>query len=293
MQKPEPITLTCTDGQALRAYYFVPEALPRALVLVLPGMGIPQRFFGKLAAWLAQQGFAVLTLDYRGVAESAPAHLGKAHNYLATDWARLDIPAALQHLESLHPGVPLLVLAHSFGGQVLGLVPGAERIRGAVLVGSGTGSQHNYPLASRLKHAVLWHLLFPYHKRTKGYLPGSVMGGAHIPAAAVAQWRQWCLSRDYLFQHIGRSIPPEWDQYAHLTMPLVAYHSTDDRIVTAKGVHHLLAHYPNCRVEARVWQPQQFGQPKVGHVAMFRETFKTTWWKQLATDFRQMAEPVS
>lgn len=284
-----PLTLTAPDGHTLKAYAFTPAAPPTATVLMLPGMGIPQRFFGKMAAWLATQNFAALTLDYRGVAESAPEHLGKQHSFKATDWARHDIEAGIQWLTAQHPDVPLLVLAHSFGGQVLGLVPSWQRVKGVVMAGSGTGSQVNYPFATRMKHGVMWNILYPYYRRTRGYLPGSVMGGAHIPAAAVAQWKVWCHSKDYLFQHIGHSIPADWNHYEDLQVPIVSYYALDDKIVTEKGVRHLLSHYPNCEVEAHFWKPEQFGQPKVGHVAMFRDTFKDTWWPRVAEDLGRMA----
>ena len=42
-------------------------------VLIVSAMGVPQRFYADFAEWLASQGHAVMSFDYRGVGESRPA----------------------------------------------------------------------------------------------------------------------------------------------------------------------------------------------------------------------------
>ena len=62
----EDVTLTTADGLRLRAWHVPPRRPSGAAVLVLPGNAGNRSYRAPLAATLADQGFAVLLLDYRG-----------------------------------------------------------------------------------------------------------------------------------------------------------------------------------------------------------------------------------
>jgi predicted alpha/beta hydrolase len=280
------------DGYPLVGHLYapVPQAAPpyvRGCVVINSGAGIPQRFFGKLAAWLASQGFWALTYDYRGIGDSRTVPFRQL-NVKAHQWGMLDMQAAFAFALSQHPEAPLLALNHSMGGQLMGMPALSLRLKGAVFVGSGTGSQHNYPLRIRLKHGLMWRGFLPAYGHSVGYLPKWVMGGVDVPAGAAFEWKKWCHSRDYLFEHLGRSIPASANHYAQLRIPIVAYHFTDDTIITLQGVRHLLRHYPDCAITERVYAPAQLQLPRIGHTAFFRPQFEATLWQQLLQDLEAM-----
>jgi fermentation-respiration switch protein FrsA (DUF1100 family) len=62
----EEVTLPTEDGLRLRAWYVPPERPTGAAVLVLPGNAGNRSYRAPLAAALAERGFAVLLVDYRG-----------------------------------------------------------------------------------------------------------------------------------------------------------------------------------------------------------------------------------
>ena len=66
---PQPIELTADDGVSLSARVFDTHSADMT-VLVLPGIGVPQRAFRHVASWFSEHGARCLTLDYRGVGES-------------------------------------------------------------------------------------------------------------------------------------------------------------------------------------------------------------------------------
>ena len=41
-------------------------------MLIVPAMGVDQRYYAAFASWLADQGYFVVTFDYRGMGRSRP-----------------------------------------------------------------------------------------------------------------------------------------------------------------------------------------------------------------------------
>jgi alpha/beta superfamily hydrolase len=82
-----------------------------------------------LARALQEAGVATLRFNFRGVGRSAGHH----------DEGRGEVEdarAARAHLESLHPGLPLIIAGHSFGAWV-GLRAGLDDAKVSMLVGVG------------------------------------------------------------------------------------------------------------------------------------------------------------
>src|SRR4051812_43381170 len=137
------ITLSAADGYAIGAATFG-SGRP---VLIMPATGVPQSYYAKFAAYLAQRGFSVLTFDYRGIGRSLSSDI-REHPARMRDWATLDAAAAFDSLKG-----DICVVGHSFGGQALGLLPDPARITGAVMVGSQSGYWRNWPALGR---AWMW-----------------------------------------------------------------------------------------------------------------------------------------
>ena len=69
----DTLTLHTSDGQKLAARCFTPPGgEARQVVVIATALGVPQMFYWDHARWLAQQGCAVITFDWRGMGLSAP-----------------------------------------------------------------------------------------------------------------------------------------------------------------------------------------------------------------------------
>ena len=138
------------DGAVVSARLFAPEQPADAthLVLLAGAFAVRQRYYARFARDLVERGLAVVTVDYRGVGESRHsmppgsgrrARSGKApmrqHPARATDWV-LDLDAAVHAARHHIPDAPLVVVGHSFGGQVLPLMAHADEISRVVTVGT-------------------------------------------------------------------------------------------------------------------------------------------------------------
>lgn len=264
------ITLTARDGYELGATVY---GTGDRAVLILPATGVPQSYYAKFAAYLADRRFTVLTFDYRGIGRSLRTNVRKVPARMQ-DWGSLDAAAAFAHLGERK----ILVVGHSFGGQALGLLPDPARISAALVVGSQSGYWKNWPALGR---AWMWpatHIGLPLVSRLYGYFPGSRLGfGEDLPAGVAQQWASWCRHPRYLVGSLGVDA-----QYARVRTPIRAYAISDDAFAPLRAVEALRALYPNAQWETRRVRPADVGARSVGHFGFFRERFRDSLWRETA-----------
>ena len=264
------VTLTAADGYPLGATRYGSGS---QAVLVMPATGVPQSYYAKFAAYLAERGFTALTFDYRGIGRSRYADIRKIAARMR-DWALLDAAAAFRSLGDRE----ILVVGHSFGGQALGLLPQPERIAAALVVGSQSGYWRHWP---PLGQAWMWpatHLGLPAVAKLLGYFPGSRLGfGEDLPAGVALEWASWCRHPRYLVGALGVE-----EAYARFSSPLRAYAISDDPFAPLRAVEALAALYPNSRWETRKLAPPELGVESIGHFGFFRERFRDSLWRETA-----------
>ena len=265
------IALTASDGYRLSATLYGEGAAKT--VLILPATGVPQGYYAKFAAWLAQRGFRVLTFDYRGIGRSLKGDV-RAVRARMRDWALLDAAAAMNYLDASS----VSVIGHSFGGQALGLLPAPERIASALVVGSQSGYWRHWPPLGRAWMWPVTHFLLPGVSTLRGYFPGSRLGfGEDLPKGVAIEWARWCRHPTYLVGALGVE-----EKYARFSAPLRAYAFTDDPFAPLPAVHALLKLYPRSPSEVRKLTPRDLGVKRVGHFGFFREAFRDTLWQEAA-----------
>src|SRR6185503_9811410 len=101
-------SFSARDGYALAATVFTPAEAPRGAVLINSATAVPRKIYRGFALYLAEQGQTVLTYDYRGVGGSRPRSL-RGFPVRMRDWAALDVAAAIDHMRSVWPKLPLAV----------------------------------------------------------------------------------------------------------------------------------------------------------------------------------------
>jgi alpha-beta hydrolase superfamily lysophospholipase len=93
---------------------WLPDAPPRALVVVVHGASEHSDRYAHVAAALLQDGYGVYALDHRGHGRSdGPRALIDRLDYAVADLDQLVLKA-----REAHPDVPVFVLGHSMGGTV-------------------------------------------------------------------------------------------------------------------------------------------------------------------------------
>jgi predicted alpha/beta hydrolase len=271
------VEIAARDGCRLAGVLFRPQQPNNRAILINAAVGVPQAYYGKFAAYLAEQGFSVLTYDYRGIGRSRHAPLREMRTGMA-DWARLDAAGALDFLERAAPGARISVVGHSFGGQCVGIIPGNERIRALYTVGSQSGYWGNWRGKGRAGMWFLTHLVIPVLAGALGYLPGARLGmGEDMPGVAAREWASWCRHPGYLVGALGVQ-----DAYARITIPLHACCITDDGYAPLATVEAFIAQHPNADSELQQIAPRDAGAKRIGHFGFFREQFRDTLWRDAA-----------
>ena len=279
------ISFRASDGFELKGHVYGDPSTARAGLLIAPAMGVEQRYYADFAQWMAAQGWLVLSFDYRGMGASRPAEMRGSLKGLEADirlWAERDASAALDELDRrLGAGErPIHWLGHSLGGQILGLLPNRERVSRAVTVGTGSGYWRENAAGLRRYVWWLWYVVVPLSLPLFGYFPGRRLRKVgDLPRGVMAQWRRWCLDRDYMMGEGGAALRA---QYAALRTPMLSLAFTDDEFMSRRNTESLHGFYAGARPELRRIAPADIGVRRIGHFGFFRKHFETSLWPQVS-----------
>ena len=272
------LSLTTQDDVRLGATLYTPDAavVSQGTVLIHGATAVPQRYYAKFARYLAAQGIAVLPYDYRGVGASRPRSL-RHFEAKMTDWA-VDAEAAHAFLRSERPG-PLAIVAHSFGGQMVGLLDAYREAKGALFVGSQFGSFRHFPMPSRLRVEFAMRALIPAASAVLGYVPGKLGLGEDLPGGVAKEWAQWCLHPEYLLGHQ----PDAQARFDAYRVPSLYYSFSDDDFAPKGGVRAMLSKLRGAPLMHKRLRPSDFGGKAIGHFGFFRPRFEESLWKEAKT----------
>jgi predicted alpha/beta hydrolase len=270
-----PHFLTLPDGGSIAMQLYEPVESPRASVIVPCAMGVAQRYYSRFAEWLASQGYLAVTFDYRGIGLSAPRSL-RDFEVDIFGWAQQDCAAVIDYVKARLPDAPLYWVGHSLGGQLLGLIPNRHHIDRIMTVATGSGYwlENSWPT----KRVVwwLWFVVVPIALRVVGYFPGKrIRKVGDLPKGVMAQWRRWCLARDYVVGAEGEAVRAA---YASLRTPIMSLSFTDDEMMSAQGVRSMHDLYRAASIEYRRIAPEDIGAAQIGHFGFFRPQFEQTLW---------------
>jgi len=117
----EAVWLTAADGVRVRAAVWpaAPDTAPRGTVLLFPGRTEYVEKYGRAARVFCAEGYAVLTLDWRGQGLTARAMADRRLGHV-TDFAEYqrDLAALLDFAGARNLPVPFFLVAHSMGGAI-------------------------------------------------------------------------------------------------------------------------------------------------------------------------------
>lgn len=262
------------DGVTLAARLFRPQGAPRAAVLIVPAMGVPQAYYRAFAQWLAQQGFCAATFDYRGMGESRRGPLRAERADILT-WARQDCAAMVDCVAAEAPDATLYWVGHSLGGQILPFVPNRQRVRKMVTIGTGSGYWRENAEPLRRRAWLLWYVIAPPLVRLFGYFPGRRLNMVgDLPRGVIEQWRRWCLDRDYA----AGAEPGARAQYAAVTTPIVSLSFEDDEFMSARNTESIHGFYVNAPRTMKRFAPRELGLSRIGHFGFFRADVGARLW---------------
>lgn len=245
-------------------------------VIVGPATAVAQTYYTKFCTYLAEQGFDVLSFDFRSVGQSLQQPIREYRDVGFSDWAEHDYPAVIEAMHALHPNQPLYIVGHSVGGWMPGATRASHRIDG--ILGVAALSAY-WPLMARpyrYGHWLTWNALVPMTTSLLGYWPGWAGLTHDLPAKLGREFAQWAQLPGFLFdapQFDARGNAAKFNGHLHL------YQIADDVWGTPDAVSALQPHYPNAKTNVmETLVPADFGSKKIGHLDFFRSAHRDTLW---------------
>jgi predicted alpha/beta hydrolase len=272
----DEVTIEAVDGHPLGATLIEGGDPACPWVVISPAVGTPHRFYRRFAGFLAEHGYTVVAYDYRGIGASAPRTL-RGFEADMSDWGARDFGGVYRWAAERAGAAGVVVIGHSFGGQILAMPEPPPAPRGVVVVASQSGYWGHWSWPQRLWVRALWRVTIPVSTALFGYFPSSLVGfGEPLPAGAARQWARWGRHPSYLFGHIDARTRARYDAFA---APMLVWSFTDDPIAIRPAVEKLLEGYPAADVEWRHRAPEDLGVSRVGHHGFFREPLREVLWE--------------
>jgi len=275
------IELTAPDGIPLIARCFETNEPAQMTVLMLPGIGVPQRAFRHLAAWMAERGARCLTLDYRGIGESTTQPETVTTATLLT-WARLDAVTALEYAQQQWTE-PVVLVSHSFGGQLVGLAAAFRHVHAAVFFGSQIPLGRYWDGVGRLKVELYWYLVLPLASSLFKLLPAWLGFGARLPRGVAREWAKWGRSPEWFLSWV----PDAADTFVAMDKPILAYAIEDDALAPPRAVTALLELLSSAEIIRRDLTPSEIGLTKIGHVGFLKPGPIEPVWEEALSFFNE------
>jgi predicted alpha/beta hydrolase len=290
----DDITVPCADGYPLAATLFLPRGIKRHAVLINSATAVPRKIYRGFAGYLAHRGCAVLTYDYRGIGDSRQKAM-EGYNQpkslvgfkaSMSDWAALDITAAVTWMRERYLTLPLNYVGHSFGGQVLGLLSNNREVSRALLIAAQAGYWKLMASPERYRvYAMLNFVGIPL-TRLLGYAPGWSGIGEDLPKEAFLQWARWVMSPHYLFDERDLAGLPNFSKYQGALRALCL---SDDPWATRPAVEMLCSGFTSIKPDILTVTPNDVGAATIGHFGFFRPEHRDTLWRG-AAEWIQAAE---
>lgn len=271
------VTINLPNGTHLSGTLFQQAELTHNIAIVIcSGTGFLQKFYAPLAQWLADKGYTVLTFDYQGIGASLHTPLKRCKTRLQ-DWGTDDIPAAVDFLLDYTGLSQAIVLGHSAGGQMLGVMPNHAKVSKVIAISGSTGHVANMPPQFARKAKFMFGTYMPVNNLLFGYTKlKKIKWGEDLPRGVAKQWAQWCTAGDYVKTAIQRG-DIHHDFHQHITQPITVIHADDDDIANEANVAEFLNLYPHAHKNTLTLNPKQYGFDHIGHNAIMRPSHQSLW----------------
>ena len=265
-------------GGALAVTTFRTSGKARSNVIINCAMGVKQSFYRPFAQFLAQSGHAVVTWDYRGVGDSAIDPTA-ARKVSLEQWAGEDLSLVIAATMSSDPEPRILVVGHSFGGQIIALPDNRNAIRGALLVACPSGYVGHW--RGKVRGAFMWGLAYlgiPLLTRLCGRFPASKLGlGSDLPRQVALEWGRWLRHPRYIAESDIRAA-----RIASFNAPIHFISLSDDEFAPSNAVKAMLSLYSGALVTSEIVSPEEHGLRHIGHMGFFRPQSSAGVWQEAA-----------
>lgn len=240
-----------SPNEGVRLYYewWMPER-PRAILVVVHGLGDHSGRYGALLRYFGQRGYGVAIYDQRGHGHSSGVrgHITHFQDLLG------DLAGFVQLVKEKYPGVPVFLIGHSFGGQIAlnFIVRYAKGLRGILL------SSPNVQLVLKVPQWKRWisaygHRWFP-KLRIGAEIDPTLL--SHNPEIVQRYRDDPLVVRRITLQagmEIVRNLELVMALASRIHLPAYFMHAGEDKICDPEGTRRFFRRIPVARKQLKIY----------------------------------------
>ena len=269
------LVLQTPDQFPISVKIFEPEIPNRKLLVINSATGVRQQVYFSFAKYLAEQGFTVITYDYRGIGESKPRKM-KGFEASMRIWGTNDFKTVTTFIKENYPDYTKFCLGHSVGALILGMNEDSVIFKKFIFVASQDAYIGHLSWRVAVAAALGFGIAVPVTVILKGYFPAHRFGlGESLPKGSAYDWRTLILNKKStgrLYEKIEKDHSKDLNQEAFII------HAEDDSWVTMKGMESLMNNsYPNMKKTYREIKVSESPKKQVGHINFFRSYNRSLW----------------
>ncbi|MBN9337301.1 MAG: alpha/beta hydrolase [Chryseobacterium sp.] len=270
----QSINILTEDNYSLSAHLFESKNSNRKLLLINSATGVKQQIYFSFAQFFSEQGFTVITYDYRGIGLSKPDEM-KGFEASMRIWGTKDYKAVTNYIKTNFPDDQKFCLGHSVGALILGMNKDSEMFDEFIFVGTQNAFVGNLKLRTKIEAYLGFGIAQPLSTRLLGYFPANWFGlGESLPSGSAFDWRTLILNKN----STNKLLEKVDDFSRNLTQKVFVIRAEDDVWLTEKGVKSLLENtYPKLKPTYRLVKTSESDKGEIGHINFFRSYNKKLW----------------
>lgn len=270
----EKLILTTEDHISLAVHLFKPEKDNGKLLLINSATGVKQQVYFSFASYFSEQGFTVITYDYRGIGLSKPKNMRGFQGSMRL-WGSKDYKAITQYIRSEFKEYKKYCLGHSVGALILGMNADSKIFEEFVFVGTQNAFVGNLKGITKVEAYLGFGIAQPLTTSLLGYFPAHWFGlGESLPKNCAYDWRTLILNR----KSTNRLLEKIENFSENLTQKVFVIRAEDDVWLTEKGVLSLLNNtYPHLKPTYRLVTVSESDKKEIGHINFFRSYNSKLW----------------
>ncbi len=271
------IQIPAADGYKLSSVLYTdndPKNKKKVLI-INSATAVDKKLYHHYAIFMAQNGYQVITYDYRGIASSRPKKL-RGFEASFTDWGQKDFSGVIDFAKKEFPDHKIVTLGHSIGGTIIGMTERNKEICGIINIGAQTAYYKDWSKDQKTKIYFLWHIVFPLITKLYGYFPGkSLRMLEDIPKGVIDQWHN---RRNQTNMKTQMEANGMHFFYNDCKAKLLTLGIEDDPIGTEKAINRIHNLFEKSDKSLEIIRLSSVPTTKIGHFGFFSRKCKNPLW---------------
>ena len=187
--------LKTPDQFPLKITLFEPQVSNQKVLLLNAATGVKQTVYYSFAKFFQENGFTVITYDYRGIADSRPENL-KNFEASMRIWGTVDFKTVTDFIVEKFPNYSRFCQEHTVGALIIGMKEDSKNFEKFIFVGNQDAYIGNLNLKVAITALLGFGIELPVLTTILGYFPANIFGlGADLPKGVAYDWRTLILNK--------------------------------------------------------------------------------------------------